>query len=211
MTLPWVAALAVEWSVLSAHVPGRARPRAPRARRAPEPVALPRFALAVLGVTLAGFVLASLAGLALVWVAAAGALALALRTRSSAREVVYATEPGFLVFVLALGVVVQAASEHGLGSAAEALVPDGTGLPALLAIAALGAIAANLVNNLPATLILLPATAAAGPGAVLAMLIGVNVGPNLTSPGRWRRCCGAASCTRTTSRLTSASSRGSAR
>ena len=103
-----------------------------------------------------------------------------------------ATEPGFLVFVLALGVVVQAASEHGLGSAAEALVPDGTGLPALLAVAALGAIAANLVNNLPATLILLPATAAAGPGAVLAMLIGVNVGPNLTFSGSlatllWRR------------------------
>ena len=41
-------------------------------------------------------------------------------------------------------------------------------------------------------LILLPATAAAGPGAVLAMLIGVNVGPNLTFSGSlatllWRR------------------------
>ena len=52
---------------------------------------------------------------------------------------------------------------------------------------------ANLVNNLPATLVLL---AALGPtpatGAVLAMLIGVNVGPNLTPVGSlatllWRR------------------------
>jgi len=54
------------------------------------------------------------------------------------------------------------------------------------------ALAANLVNNLPATLILLPVTAAAGPGAVLAMLVGVNVGPNLTFSGSlatllWRR------------------------
>ena len=146
----------------------------------------------MLALTLAGFVIASLAGVALVWVAAAGALALALRTRSPAREVLRAAEPGFLVFVLALGVVVAAASRHGLGSAADALVPDGTGLPALLAIAAVGALAANLVNNLPATLILLPATAAAGPGAVLAMLVGVNVGPNLTFSGSlatllWRR------------------------
>jgi arsenical pump membrane protein len=87
---------------------------------------------------------------------------------------------------------VQAASEHGLGAAADALVPDGTGLPELLAIAGIGALAANLVNNLPATLILLPTTAAAGPGAVLAMLVGVNVGPNLTFSGSlatllWRR------------------------
>jgi arsenical pump membrane protein len=160
--------------------------------RVPEPVALPRFAVAVLAATLAGFVIASLTGLALAWVAAAGALALALRTRSPAREVLRAAEPGFLVFVLGLGVVVAAASRHGLGSAADALVPGGTGLPALLAVAAVGALAANLVNNLPATLILLPATAAAGPGAVLAMLVGVNVGPNLTFSGSlatllWRR------------------------
>jgi arsenical pump membrane protein len=192
MALPWLAALAVEWGVLS----GAFRAELEPARRTPgrrqEPVALPRFAVAVLALTLAGFVLASLAGLALVWVAAAGALALALRTRSPARDVLRATEPGFLVFVLALGVVVAAASRHGLGSAADALVPDGTGLPELIAIAGVGAIAANLVNNLPATLILLPATAAAGPGAVLAMLVGVNVGPNLTFSGSlatllWRR------------------------
>ena len=67
------------------------------------------------------------------------------------------------MFVLALGIVVQAASDARARPAADALVPDGTGLPELLAIAALGALAANLVNNLPATLILLPATAAAAP------------------------------------------------
>jgi arsenical pump membrane protein len=40
-----------------------------------------------------------------------------------------------------------------------------------------------VVNNLPAVLVLLPLVAGAGPAAVLAVLIGVNVGPNLTYPG----------------------------
>jgi len=51
---------------------------------------------------------------------------------------------------------------------------------------------ANLVNNLPATLLLVPIAATGGPGVVLAALIGVNVGPNLTYVGSlatllWRR------------------------
>ena len=51
---------------------------------------------------------------------------------------------------------------------------------------------ANLVNNLPATLIVLPVVATSGAGPVLAMLIGVNVGPNVTYVGSlatllWRR------------------------
>jgi arsenical pump membrane protein len=55
------------------------------------------------------------------------------------------------------------------------------------------AILANLVNNLPATLVLVPVAAAAGgEGAVPAVLVGVNVGPNLTYTGSlatllWRR------------------------
>jgi arsenical pump membrane protein len=54
---------------------------------------------------------------------------------------------------------------------------------------------ANLLNNLPATLALLPVVAVGGPGPVLAMLIGVNVGPNLTYVGSlanllWRRVLG---------------------
>ena len=40
-----------------------------------------------------------------------------------------------------------------------------------------------MVNNLPAVLVLLPLVRGAGPAAVLAVLIGVNVGPNLTYPG----------------------------
>jgi arsenical pump membrane protein len=56
-------------------------------------------------------------------------------------------------------------------------------LATLLAVADLAAVLANLVNNLPAILLLLPA---------LAALVGVNVGPNLTYVGSlatllWRR------------------------
>lgn len=135
-------------------------------------------------------------GIEPVWVAAAGAAAittpaLARRTTSPV-SLARAVEPGFLIFVLGLGVIVQAASDNGLASAVREVLPAGSSLPDLLAIAALSAILANLVNNLPATLMLVPVAAAAGHGPVLATLIGVNVGPNLTYVGSlatllWRR------------------------
>jgi len=152
--------------------------------------------VAVLAVTLAGFGLSSPLGIAPVWVAAAGAAALTLPAlvRGTARPaaLVRAAEPGFLVFVLGLGVIVAAASDRGLASAVGAVVPAGDSLLALLAIAFVAAALANLVNNLPATLILVPVVAAAGPVPVLAALVGVNVGPNLTYVGSlatllWRR------------------------
>jgi arsenical pump membrane protein len=94
--------------------------------------------------------------------------------------------------VLALGVVVAAVTGNGLGRALRHLLPGGTTLPALLGTAALAAVLANVINNLPAVLVLLPLAAAAGPGAVLAVLLGVNIGPNLTYTGSlatllWRR------------------------
>lgn len=72
------------------------------------------------------------------------------------------------------------------------LVPAGSTLPALLGTAALAAALANVINNLPAVLVLLPLTAPIGPGAVLAVLLGANIGPNLTYAGSlatllWRR------------------------
>jgi len=59
-------------------------------------------------------------------------------------------------------------------------------------IAAISALLANLVNNLPAILIIAPIAVASGPAVVLAALVGVNVGPNLTYVGSlatllWRR------------------------
>jgi arsenical pump membrane protein len=195
MALPTIAAVGVEWVVFSRFFAiDLGRPRAAGAR--PERPALPRFALAVLALTLAGFALSSVLGIEPVWFAAAGAAAMTLpalaRRTATPVQLARAAEPGFLVFVLGLGVIVQAASGNGLATAMRAVLPAGGSLPDLLAIAALSAILANLVNNLPATLMLVPVAAAAGPGPVLAMLIGVNVGPNLTYVGSlatllWRR------------------------
>jgi arsenical pump membrane protein len=127
--------------------------------------------------------------------AAGGALLLGLPAlaarRASPVELGHALAVPFLGFVLALGVVVRAVSAGGLGRLVEWLVPAGGGLGALLAVAALAAVLANLLNNLPAILLLLPALAGR-PGVVLAALVGVNVGPNLTYVGSlatllWRR------------------------
>ncbi len=106
--------------------------------------------------------------------------------------IVRAANVPFLLAVLALGVLVSAVLDLGLGRAVSQLLPHGTTLPALLGIAAVAAVLSNVINNLPAVLVLLPLVAAGGPIAVVAVLIGVNIGPNLTYPGSlsnllWRR------------------------
>ena len=195
MWLPWLAAIAVEWLVLrrffASDLVGRGTTvTEPRAGGAP------RYAVAVLALTLAGFAVASLLGIEPAVVAALGALALAVPAvagrRARLADLARAADLPFLAFVAALGVVVAAVSAGGLGGAVERLVPAGASLPALLAVAGTAALLANLVNNLPAILLLLPAVAAAGPGPVLAALVGVNIGPNLTYVGSlatllWRR------------------------
>jgi arsenical pump membrane protein len=92
-------------------------------------------------------------------------------------------------------VVVLAVLDNGLEDLLHTLLPDGDAFLPLLAVAAISAVLANLLNNLPATLALLPVVAVGGSGPVLAMLIGVNVGPNLTYVGSlanllWRRVLG---------------------
>jgi arsenical pump membrane protein len=199
MALPWLVAIAGEWVVLSRVFADDLRqvsapPRAGDVEGAPEHRPhLPRFALTVVGLTLIGFGISSIVGVAPVWFATAGAIALTVRRPpDSVKDLVSAAEPTFLVFVLALGVVVTAAGNHGLSSVVDSLIPHGSSLPALLGVAAVSAVLANLVNNLPATLIIVAVVSASAPAAVLAMLIGVNVGPNLTYVGSlatllWRR------------------------
>ena len=207
MALPTIAAVGIEW-IVSRRFFATDLGRPQRPEPPPPPPRLPRFALTVLALTLAGFAVSSVVGIEPVWIAAAAAVAMtvpravvarersgderAARGSSTARRLARAVEPGFLVFVLALGVIVQAAADNGLESAVRAVLPAGGSLPDLLAIAAFSALLANLVNNLPATLMLIPVAAAGGHGPILAMLIGVNVGPNLTYAGSlatllWRR------------------------
>lgn len=195
MAAPWLAATAVVYLIFRwfFRVDLRATPEH---LKAGPPPPVPVFALAVVGLTLAGFVLAETFGVAPAWAAVAGATVLAVRglalRRSTPAGILRAANVGFLVFVLALGVVVRAVVDNGLGDRMSAVLPTGAGLTALLGIAAMAAVLANVVNNLPATLVLAPLVAPAGPVAVLAVLIGVNIGPNLTYAGSlsnllWRR------------------------
>ncbi|MFW6722549.1 SLC13 family permease [Streptomyces sp. MAR4 CNY-716] len=195
MVLPWLAAIAVEYAVFRRYfaVDLDAGATAPAAVAPP---AVPVFALATLACTLAGFAVASASGVDPAWAACAGASILAVRAlarrRTTPAALLRATAPPFLAFVLALGLVVRAVVDNGLGTALGRLLPTGTGLLALLGTAALAAVLANVINNLPAVLVLLPLAAPSGPAAVLAVLLGVNIGPNLTYTGSlatllWRR------------------------
>ncbi|WP_373559133.1 SLC13 family permease [Streptomyces sp. SA15] len=195
MVLPWLVAIGVEYAVFRRFFATDldAGAQAPSTAEPPE---LPLFALVTVVCTLAGFVVTSAVGVNPAWAALAGALVLAARAlaqrRTSLSALVRAAAVPFLAFVLALGIVVRAVVDNGLDGALGQLIPDGTSLPALLGIAALAALLANVINNLPAVLVLLPLTAPAGPGAVLAVLLGVNIGPNLTYAGSlatllWRR------------------------
>ncbi|WP_418960551.1 SLC13 family permease [Streptomyces tritici] len=195
MTLPWLAAIAVEYAVFrrffARDLDAPAEPVEPD-----EPPELPLFALVTVAATLVGFAVASAIGVDPAWAAAAGATVMAVRAlarrHTTPAAIVRSAAVPFLAFVLALGIVVRAVVDQGLGEALGRLVPDGTSLPALLGTAALAALLANLINNLPAVLALIPLAAPSGPGAVLAVLLGVNIGPNLTYAGSlatllWRR------------------------
>ncbi|GAB1339268.1 arsenic transporter [Streptomyces sp. E-15] len=196
MALPWVAAIGVEYLVFRRFFARDLAAAAVADRETGEAPRLPVFALVTVGCTLAGFVLASAFGVDPAWVAAAGALVLAgralARRQATPLTVVRAAAPAFLAFVLALGVVVRAVVDNGLADVLGHVLPGGTGPAALLGTAALAALLANVINNLPAVLVLLPLAAPAGPVAVLAVLLGVNIGPNLTYAGSlatllWRR------------------------
>ncbi len=195
MALPWLAAIGAEYVVIrqffatdldaGAQAPPTSQPRE-----------VPVFALVTVACTLAGFVVTSAFGINPAWAAAAGAAVLAGRAlgqrRTTPTAIVRAAALPFCAFVLALGVLVRAVVDNGLASALGHVMPDGTGLMALMGIAVLAAVLANVINNLPAVLVLLPLTAPSGPGAVLAVLLGVNIGPNLTFAGSlatllWRR------------------------
>jgi arsenical pump membrane protein len=202
MTLPWLVAIGVEYAAFRWFFAGdlvTAGPAASQVAEAPLP-RVPRFALVTVLATLAGFVLASLTGVNPAWAAAAGAVVLAARNLVRGQDrpagLARALSVPFLVFVLGLGIVVEAVVRNGLGAALARVVPAGSSLPSLLALAGLAALLANVVNNLPAVLVLLSVLAGrgllGGPGPVLAVLIGVDVGPNLSYAGSlatllWRR------------------------
>jgi len=197
MTAPWLVCIAAEYVVFRLFfrrdlaTPDRPPPTGGVTER------VPVVSLVMLGLILLGFVIGPVFGVQAAVVAGIGALVLAIRSvllrQGTPLDVLREINPLFLIFVAALGVVVDAATSHGLQEDLAALLPTDESLLSLLALAVIAAVLANLINNLPATLVLLAALGGSpATGAVLAVLIGVNVGPNLTYTGSlatllWRR------------------------
>ncbi|KMO77277.1 SLC13 family permease [Mycolicibacterium obuense] len=219
MALPWIVSIVAEFVVFRiffarqlrapADAPGAARAAvaddvtgASEATGVDSAPPMPTAALAVLALTLAGFAVSGFVGVAPGWVAAAGAVVLAgfaLRARrTTVRRTLAAADVLFCGFVLALAVVVAAVSDGPIGRALAEHLPREPTLLGLLVVAAVAAVISNLVNNLPATLLLLAAIGThAPPALILAVLLGVNIGPNLTYVGSlaimlWRRASAAA-------------------
>ncbi|MYR06939.1 arsenic transporter [Gordonia sp. SID5947] len=187
MAAPWVVAILVEYFIFRvffardlgvrpapAEVAGDSEPDDPRP---------PRWTLTCLALLLIGFLVAEPLDIPLVGVATVGAVLMAVPSlvstpRAGTVRLIRAANIPFLAFVAALGVVILPVRDGPLGDAVATLIPSGTGFFALLAVAALAAVLANLLNNLPATLLLVPLVAHQ-PTLVLAVLLGVNIGPNL--------------------------------
>lgn len=198
MALPWVVTIAAEYLIFrlffrSELVRDDSADPPAAARSAPAPI-LP---LTVIGLTLLGFAVSGFFGIEPAWIAVVGAsvlgaIALA-RHRTTAAKMIYAADLWFCAFVLVLGIIVAGVANGPVGEWIAQILPGDTSYGSLLFVAAVAAVASNLVNNLPATLLMIAALGTAAPPAlVLAMLIGVNLGPNLTYVGSlatmlWRR------------------------
>ncbi|MBA3367067.1 MAG: arsenic transporter [Geodermatophilaceae bacterium] len=197
MALPWLVALLIEYALLRRlYAPDLDTQPAQQASPASEQPPAPRLAIAVLALTVLGFVVASALGMALVWPVAAGAGVLAVRQligrRNTVGDIMEAANLSFALFVGGLAVIVRGIQENGVGDLLAAALPDGVSLAALLAVAGFSAVLTNLVGNIAATLFLAPAAALVGTPSILAVLIGVNIGANLSYLGShsllvWRR------------------------
>ena len=171
LLVPTLAACAVGyvgWRVAFRH--RRLTPLTPEPRTAPDRRPLVLGAV-VVGVLLVGFLVGGAVGLP-AWVVVA---VVNVGVFSIGRRVPWSAIPwGTAAVAAGLAVVAAAAADRtGL---AERLAVDGTWRQALV-----GAGAANVLNNLPAFLLASPHTQ--GSDQVLALLLGVNIGPTVLVTG----------------------------
>ncbi|MDH3044868.1 SLC13 family permease [Gordonia alkanivorans] len=185
MLAPWIAAILVEYLIFRWYFAGELRSPTPEAAdREPQPHARrPTLLLVGLALLLVAFVIAEPLGVPLAAVAGMGAVGFTmpelLRSPiATLRSTITALNLPFLAFVATLGVVILPVRDGPFGDWIGGLIPSSSTLLGILAVAVLAAVLANLVNNLPATLLLIPLVAH-DPGLVMAMLLGVNIGPNL--------------------------------
>ncbi|WBB81206.1 ArsB/NhaD family transporter [Micromonospora sp. WMMD882] len=157
--------------------PADGRFAVPTPRRPPD---LVRYRIALSGCLL--FVVGVLAGapVGLASGVAAGVLVVGFAVRDRA-----ALRPGLvpwrlLVFVTGLFLVVRTAGWWGLDALTGTLVGADPGTEGVLRAATVGLVSANTVNNLPAYLVAEAVIPAGHHDQLLALLIGVNVGPLVT-------------------------------
>lgn len=142
-----------------------------------------------LGATLLALFTCGWAGYPLWWASGAGALVLlgaaAVTRRVTVQQVVDDLSLPLFVFVIAMTVLVRGV-EHALLADLVLPVPDGT-LPMIAGAVATGTVGSNLVNNIPMTVLARSVleTLPEGQQPVLAYatLVGVNIGPALTTYG----------------------------
>lgn len=191
----WLAVLAIEYVGLRWLLAGELSSDGPT-EPAPPDGRVPILPTVVVGLMLIGFAAGHEVGLD-PWVSAVAAAAVLvawalLGRRDSIPGVVRAAQPSFLLYVLALAVVVAALSQGFLGEWVGLALPSGGSFWSLLAAAVLATVLANLLNNISAALLLLPLLAPLGTPMVLAGLLGLNIGSGLTWIGSlanllWRR------------------------
>ena len=194
MALPLVVVLLIEYAGLRLLLRTDLATATDPEPEAGEPPRAEPVPLATVVAMLVAFAALSPLGVEPVWPAAVAAVVLLAwaRTRHlvDAPGAVRAAHPAFAVFVLALGIVVAGLARGFLGTVTAHLLPGGTGFVDLLAIAAVATLAAALLANLSATLLLVPLLSGTAP--ILAALLGLTIGAGLTWTGSlanllWRR------------------------
>lgn len=215
MALPWLLSISIEW--LAMHIEFREELSGKVTAGVEKQKRAPIAALIILGLTLAGFAVCSLLGAEPFWAALGGVLALmVLRlVRHSgnfaveAGRALRATKPLFLAFVLCLGIIVEAVVGNGLGDLIDRLVPSDQTLLSLLAVAAIAALLSNLINNLPAVMVLLPfVSPPPGGSQCWPCSSGSTSAPPSATPDPWPPSCGVASSANMTDLPASADSPG---
>jgi arsenical pump membrane protein len=98
------------------------------------------------------------------------------------------------VFVLGLALAVETVLRHGGDRVVSAITGEGTDLGSLLQVAGVGAVSSNVINNLPAYLVIEPAAVGGGDTRLFALLLGTNLGPLVLLWGSlatllWRERC----------------------
>lgn len=150
-----------------------------------------RLAAIGLGLVILGLTVFGALGWPLFVPAIAGAIGLGtvsvVRGDVSAQRLLDSVAWSLPLFVIGMYTILVAASNAGLGTLWQSFFIDGNGSPSLLALVrvSLGtALGANLVNNLPAALVIITSIASAPQVSRLpiafAGLIGTNIGANVT-------------------------------